>query len=65
MTPKQAVLITVLIDYTIEHGYPPSIRNMAEKLGKGRTTVASMLHRLERQGLVSHEWGLVRTWRVK
>lgn len=62
-TQSQLVL-AALMEYTQEHGYPPSIMDMANLIGKGRATVAYHLAWLERQGWLTHEAGKDRTWRV-
>ena len=62
-TQSQMVL-AALREYTQEHGYPPSIRDLAMLTGKGYSTMAYHLDWLERMGWITHDAGKDRTWRV-
>jgi repressor LexA len=52
-TEKQLRILAVIREYTGEHGYPPSVREIGERVGlSSSSTVQSHLKSLERQGLL-------------
>ena len=51
LTFQQARVLEVICDYIREKGYPPSVRELGERLGlKSTATVHSHLRTLERKG---------------
>ena len=54
-------LIDAMVD---DDGYPPSMRELAEKVGWSVSTVREALLRLERQGLIARHAGRPRAMRL-
>jgi repressor LexA len=55
-TERQARILEVIGDFTAEHGYPPSVREIGERVGlSSSSTVQSHLKALEKQGLVRRD----------
>src|SRR3974390_3154292 len=52
-TEKQQKILDVIRDFTSEMGYPPSVREIGERVGlSSSSTVQSHLKTLERRGLL-------------
>jgi len=52
-TERQRRILEVIRDFTSEHGYPPSVREIGEMVGlSSSSTVQSHLKTLERRGLI-------------
>jgi len=52
-TERQARILEVIRDFTEEHGYPPSVREIGERVGlSSSSTVQSHLKSLEKRGLI-------------
>lgn len=62
-SPENAVL-TFIVDYIEERGYPPSIADISGAVGRSRSTVHSAVQRLQRKGWISIEPGQPRSLRV-
>jgi repressor LexA len=55
-TERQARILEVIRDFTEAHGYPPSVREIGERVGlSSSSTVQSHLKSLERRGLVHRD----------
>ncbi len=55
-TEKQQRILDVIRDYTAERGYPPSVREIGERVGlSSSSTVQSHLKTLERRGLLRRD----------
>ena len=55
-TPRQQAILNVIRDFTREHGYPPSVREIGERVGlSSSSTVQSHLRTLERKGLIRRD----------
>jgi repressor LexA len=55
-TEKQQRIIEVIREYTLERGYPPSVREIGERVGlSSSSTVQSHLKTLERRGLLKRD----------
>jgi repressor LexA len=55
-TERQARILDVIRDFTIEHGYPPSVREIGVRVGlSSSSTVQSHLKALEKRGLVRRD----------
>lgn len=53
VTDKQLRILDVIREFTTEHGYPPSVREIGEAVGlSSSSTVQSHLKTLERRGLL-------------
>lgn len=53
VTEKQLRILDVIREFTSEHGYPPSVREIGEQVGlSSSSTVQSHLKTLERRGLL-------------
>jgi repressor LexA len=53
VTEKQLRILDVIREFTTEHGYPPSVREIGEAVGlSSSSTVQSHLKTLERRGLL-------------
>ena len=62
ITTRQQEVLTALTNYRAEHGYSPSLDDMASILDINRATVDQHLHAMKRKGLVTHKPGASRTW---
>jgi repressor LexA len=52
-TERQERILEVIRDFTEEHGYPPSVREIGERVGlSSSSTVQSHLKSLEKRGLI-------------
>jgi repressor LexA len=55
-TEKQQRILDVINEFTGEHGYPPSVREIGERVGlSSSSTVQSHLKTLERRGLLRRD----------
>ncbi len=55
-TERQAHILEVIRDFTDEHGYPPSVREIGERVGlSSSSTVQSHLKSLEKRGLIRRD----------
>lgn len=63
-TEKQMNVLTHLVDWKAARGYPPTVRELAERMGVNATDVWQKLLRLRREGLVDWVDGKARTLHV-
>ena len=57
LTRKQRITYDALVDYIRAHGYPPSVRDLADILDLSSTsTVTARLHALRERGWITMEW---------
>jgi repressor LexA len=61
---KTEAVYTYLRNYIEQEGYPPTIRDIAQGLAMGRTTVIYHLHRLTQLGLIRRASGRARSIRL-
>lgn len=55
-TERQARILEIIRDFTHEHGYPPSVREIGERVGlSSSSTVQSHLRSLEKRGLIHRD----------
>ena len=55
-TDRQRHILDVINEFTNEHGYPPSVREIGERVGlSSSSTVQSHLRTLEKRGLISRD----------
>ncbi len=55
-TERQERILEVIRDFTEEHGYPPSVREIGERVGlSSSSTVQSHLKSLEKHGLIHRD----------
>jgi repressor LexA len=55
-TERQRRILEVISEYAAEHGYPPSVREIGERVGlSSSSTVQSHLKTLERRGLITRD----------
>ena len=55
-TPRQQAILDVIRDFTREHGYPPSVREIGERVGlSSSSTVQCHLRTLEKKGLIKRD----------
>lgn len=65
LTEKQQQIYDFILGYTVEHGYSPSVRDIAAASGlKSTSTVHFHLKALEEAGYVSHSAGKTRSLTV-
>lgn len=65
LTDRQARIVDAIRDYTRQHGYPPSMRQIGEAVGLASTSsVSHQLIRLEAMGFVSRDPHRPRAYRV-
>ena len=55
-TPRQQAILDVIKDFTRGHGYPPSVREIGERVGlSSSSTVQCHLRTLEKKGLIKRD----------
>src|SRR5579859_1676703 len=55
-TERQQRILDVIRAFTSEHGYPPSVREIGERVGlSSSSTIHAHLKALERRGLISRD----------
>lgn len=55
-TPRQQAILDCIKDFSREHGYPPSVREIGERVGlSSSSTVQSHLKTLEKKGLIKRD----------
>ena len=55
-TPRQQAILDVIKQFQREHGYPPSVREIGERVGlSSSSTVQSHLRTLQRKGLIHRD----------
>jgi repressor LexA len=55
-TPRQQAILDTIKDFTREHGYPPSVREIGERVGlSSSSTVQCHLRTLEKKGLIKRD----------
>jgi len=55
-TERQSRILAIIREFTDEHGYPPSVREIGERVGlSSSSTVQSHLKSLERRGLIHRD----------
>jgi repressor LexA len=55
-TERQRRILEVIRDFTADHGYPPSVREIGERVGlSSSSTIHAHLKALERRGLISRD----------
>jgi repressor LexA len=65
LPPRQLQVLELIEELSKEHGYPPSLAELAEALGlRNRMTVHQHVSALKKKGLVQWEQGLNRSLRV-
>lgn len=58
LPPRQKQVLTFIIDYIEQYGYPPSMRDIATHIGvSGNVAVISHLDALERKGYIRRDTG--------
>lgn len=63
LTERQRRLYDFLHTFTAEHGYCPTVREMAAGIGlRSSSNVNHHLYNLERMGLIEHRTGSARSW---
>jgi repressor LexA len=55
-TPRQQSILDVITNFSREHGYPPSVREIGERVGlSSSSTVQCHLRTLEKKGLIKRD----------
>jgi repressor LexA len=55
-TPRQERILEVIREFTAQHGYPPSVREIGERVGlSSSSTIHSHLKTLERRGFLQRD----------
>jgi repressor LexA len=55
-TERQRRILEVIRNFTVDHGYPPSVREIGERVGlSSSSTIHAHLKALERRGLISRD----------
>jgi repressor LexA len=55
-TERQRKILDVIASFTLEHGYPPSVREIGERVGlSSSSTIHAHLKALERHGLIQRD----------
>jgi len=66
ITSKQKAVLEAILEFTKEHKYPPTVRELCDMLNlKSSSTVHGHLSRLKLRGLISWEPSLPRTVHIK
>lgn len=64
LTQKQADVYNTIVAFSIENGYPPTIRDLCKKLNKSIGAIQSCLKILERKDFIEREPNKTRTIKV-
>ena len=64
-TDRQREALVAVKKFRSSHGYGPSVRDVADDLKCQPPTALGILHRLVRDGRMTHAPGVPRTWEVK
>ena len=65
LPPRQKEVVRLIIELTEEHGYPPTLAELAKSMGlRNRMTVHQHVAALKKKGIVKWEPGLNRSLRV-
>lgn len=64
LTQKQADVYNTIMAFSIENGYPPTIRDICNKLNKSVGAIQNSLRILERKDFIEREHGKTRTIKV-
>ena len=64
ITPKRTATLEFIRTFVAEHGYSPTFREIAAKLGIHNNAVFQQVSRLKRDGYVTFDPGKARTIRV-
>jgi repressor LexA len=64
LTAKQADVYNAILAFSIENGYPPTIRDICSKLNKSVGAIQNSLRILERKDFIEREHGKTRTIKV-
>jgi SOS-response transcriptional repressor LexA len=65
MTEKQEMLILAIRSFVAEHGYAPTVREVAEILGIGHGTAQRALEDLARTGRIEKKERVARGYRIR
>ena len=65
LSKKQLEILTALREFCVEHGHVPSVRELAQEVGRSATTVYQHLKALEKKGYLrsdgsAHGWQILR-----
>lgn len=61
LTPKQLQLVDYIRDYSREHGYSPTLEEMASQFGVSKVTVFEHMKALEKKGAVTRSYHKARS----
>jgi len=61
LTDRQAEVWTFIRAYTVEHGYPPTVQELADHLLLSRANALDHVERLVRKGYVRRDFGVARS----
>lgn len=64
LTQKQADVYNTIMAFSIENGYPPTIKDICNKLNKSIGAIQCSLRILERKGFIEKEPNKTRTIKV-
>lgn len=64
LTPKRLRVLTFIRDYTNEHGYAPTMQELADEFGVSKVTVFEHIDALEREGYLTRSRHKARSLRL-
>ena len=64
LTQKQADVYNTIVSFSIENGYPPTIKDICDKLNKSVGAIQNSLRILERKDFIEKEPNKTRTIKV-
>lgn len=64
MNDRDLPILKYIITYTLSHGYPPCVREIAQALDQSFGTISNKLRRLRREGLITYNPTQARTYHV-
>ena len=62
-SPRERQLLRTVRSFTGKHGYPPSLRQIADAMAVSSSRAAGLAASCERHGLLTHDTGVSRSWR--
>lgn len=64
MTPRQLTVVRAIQDYCDEHGYSPTLQEVADTLGLTKVTVHEHVGVLVKRGVLARQWHMARSLHV-
>lgn len=64
MSPRQKDLVGTIERMTREHGYPPTMAEVAKSMNVSRTRIDTLARECQRKGALAWQPGKARSWKI-